>query len=102
MIGSHFHFTAFGIDWINEKWMEGNPPPYQEFADMWVKETKRRKHSPVAPKAEWAYINFVQSYSQKAPNTSKSDVNQAWKIARQKRKAMVSEIIEHFSHNSIN
>ncbi len=25
-IGSYFHFTAFGIDWIQERWLEGSPP----------------------------------------------------------------------------
>lgn len=25
-IGKHFHFTAFGIDWINARWEAGNPP----------------------------------------------------------------------------
>lgn len=30
LIGEHFHFTAFGIDWLNERWMEGKPPTYQE------------------------------------------------------------------------
>lgn len=34
LIGDHFHFTAFGIDWIEERWHAGNPPTYQEFANM--------------------------------------------------------------------
>lgn len=35
LIGEYFHFTAFGIDWLNERWMNGNPPTYKEFANMW-------------------------------------------------------------------
>jgi len=34
IIGDHFHFTAYGQDWINYRWLNGNPPTYQEFADM--------------------------------------------------------------------
>ena len=30
LIGNHFHFTAFGIDWLNERWQAGKPPTYQE------------------------------------------------------------------------
>ncbi len=41
VIGDHFHFTAFGIDWINERWLAGNPPTYQEYADIWQAEVQR-------------------------------------------------------------
>jgi hypothetical protein len=68
IIGEYFHFTAFGIDWLNERWMNGNPPTYKEFANMWIAETTRRKTSPAEPKAEWAYINFLQDYYNKNPN----------------------------------
>ncbi len=44
IVGDHFHFTAFGIDWINEKWMEGNPPTYRDYATMWQSEVDRRKN----------------------------------------------------------
>ena len=27
LIGDYFHFTAFGIDWLNERWMHGSPDP---------------------------------------------------------------------------
>jgi len=50
LIGERFHFTAFGIDWLNERWLQGNPPTYQEFADMWIAETERRSHEKAAPK----------------------------------------------------
>jgi hypothetical protein len=41
MIGEHFHFTAFGQDWIKERWLAGNPPTYKEFADYWKKNMNR-------------------------------------------------------------
>lgn len=43
LIGEHFHFTAFGIDWLNERWLSGNPPTYQEFANMWQEEYQKTK-----------------------------------------------------------
>ena len=80
IIGEYFHFTAFGIDWINEKWLAGNPPTYQEFADMWKSEYARRKVNPTAPKEEWAYINFVQKYGD-APH---DEIIRAWNEERTK------------------
>ncbi len=40
LIGPHFHYTAYGIDWLNDRWLEGNPPTYKEFADFWLKKHK--------------------------------------------------------------
>lgn len=41
IIGEHFHFTAFGIDWLKRRWLEGRPPTYQEFAEMWAFEFQK-------------------------------------------------------------
>ena len=43
IIGDYFHFTAFGIDWLKEQWMKGEPPTYKKFADMWTKEYAYRE-----------------------------------------------------------
>lgn len=91
LIGNHFHFTAFGIDWLNEKWMEGNPPTYQEFAKMWQEEYQKRKEILVAPKEEWAYINFVQKFLQNSPTATRENVNNAWEYERQRHKTHVYE-----------
>lgn len=61
LIGDYFHFTAFGVDWVDERWMDGNPPTYQEFVDMWRAEYKRRQETPANPKEEWAYINLCNN-----------------------------------------
>ena len=61
LIGEHFHFTAFGIDWLNERWLEGKPPTYEEFATMWKSEYARRLKIGSTPKEEWAYINFTKN-----------------------------------------
>lgn len=89
LIGEYFHFTAFGIDWLNERWMEGNPPTYQQFAEMWEEEYRKRKEIPHAPKEEWAYINFVQKFTLSNPTASREMINSAWECERQKHKASV-------------
>ena len=89
LIGSHFHFTAFGIDWLNERWKQGKPPAYQEFADMWQHEYEERKLSKPAPKKEWAYITFVQQYLEQHPNASKTEIMDAWNTIREAKVALV-------------
>lgn len=79
LIGPHFHYTAYGIDWLNDRWLEGKPPTYQEFANFWIQETHRRSEEKAQPKEEWAYINFVQDYIAKQPTVSKMDLLNAWK-----------------------
>jgi len=89
LVGSHFHFTAFGIDWLNDRWMKGNPPTYLEFANMWEQEYQRRKKTPAAPKEEWAYINFVKKF----PKSDKEAIHSAWSAEREKHKASVYQVI---------
>ena len=96
LIGEHFHFTAFGIDWLNERWLQGNPPTYQEFADMWIAETARRMHEKAAPKQEWAYIRFVQKYMEQFPKTSRDELMQSWFAERELHKKQVLGIIKKY------
>lgn len=81
LIGEHFHFTAFGIDWLERRWMEGNPPTYQEFAEMW----QERKKMALPPKEEWAYINFLQQGGTK----------EMWEKERLKHKQSVLKMLSH-------
>lgn len=85
LIGDHFHFTAFGIDWLNERWMSGNPPTYEEFALMWQK----RKEMSAPPKEEWAYINFVQKFLASHPKAGRECINEAWEKERERHKAIL-------------
>lgn len=94
LIGDYFHFTAFGIDWLNMRWMEGNPPTYQEFSSMWKAEYQRRKENPVAPKSEWAYINFIQAYYNKIPDAPREEVMKAWESEREMHKTIVKTTLE--------
>ena len=78
LIGNHFHFTAFGIDWLNARWHQGNPPTYQEFALYWIDETQKNKHEKRPPKKEWAYINFLQRMQRDNPLKSKDELMAYW------------------------
>ena len=93
IIGNHFHFTAFGIDWINKLWMDGNPPTYLEFATFWQKEYERRKIKKDPAKKEWAYINFVQDYIKKYSEASREEILNAWNKEREKHLKYVGKIL---------
>lgn len=105
LIGEYFHFTAFGIDWLNERWLVGKPPSYQEFADFWAAEYQARKSFGSTPKEEWAHINFVQAFIQANPSAEKNEILSAWiherlrnvKIARDiLSKSTKQCFLEHF------
>ncbi len=95
LIGEYFHFTAFGIDWLDSRWMAGMPPTYQEFAAMWAKEYEIRKNVPALPKAEWAYINFVQGYLREHAHATKDDILHAWNAMRSEHKNYVESFFAH-------
>jgi hypothetical protein len=94
LIGPHFHFTAFGIDWLNDRWMQGKPPTYQEFADYWSAENDRRKKHPEEPKQEWRYIRFVQAMNAAHPGASSREIMDAWKAEQAEQAAYARRVIE--------
>lgn len=94
LIGEHFHFTAYGIDWINKKWLDGKPPTYQEYANYWQKEYLESQTSKKAPKKEWALINFVLEYAKKYPEANKVETLQAWSIEREKHVQIVKKLLK--------
>ncbi len=89
IIGQHFHFTAFGQDWTMGRWLEGSPPTYLEFANMWQQEYEYRKKHKVSPKTEWAYLSFIQRYINKFPNAARKGISESWHKERQKHKDTV-------------
>lgn len=82
LIGPHFHFTAFGIDWLEDRWLKGQPPTYQEYAEMWTQEMAFRKTKGSLPKDEWAYIRFVKNYLLKDAKAGRSDLLKNWEEER--------------------
>lgn len=95
-IGAYFHFTAFGIDWINDRWFAGNPPTYKEFIDMWIDEYEGRKNEKVDLKVEWAYMRFSKEHLEKNPGESKSEIIKEWNIERNKNLEFIRETFGDF------
>jgi len=100
LIGNHFHYTAFGIDWLTQRWLDSNPPTYQEFADFWQEETARRKKQKVGPKQEWAYLNFIKAFLTRYPNAERDDVMQAWEQVRNDNVKIARDVLKKISYKS--
>lgn len=96
LIGDYFHFTAFGQDWIKERWAQGNPPTYKEFAQFWKKEFAARKQRKATPKQEWAYLNFVQKYCREHHNFTRADIIEAWEKYRALQVQRAQEILKRY------
>lgn len=94
LVGDHFHFTARGQDWIKERWLEGKPPTYAEFAAFWSHQYENQKKGP--PKQEWAYLNFVQGYVHKFPKSKKPEIMEAWKKTREEKVQRVNTILQQY------
>jgi len=94
LIGQHFHFTAFGQDWILSRWREGNPPTYSEFAKFWQEEYLRREKSEANPKKEWAYLNFIRQFHKEYPDASKQDITKEWERKRKEKFKQAKSILD--------
>lgn len=57
LVGDRFHFTAAGIDWMHERWAQGKPPTYGEFAVWW--QTEGQLQRPL--KKEWAFFELCRA-----------------------------------------
>jgi len=96
LIGEHFHFTAYGIDWLRERWLAGTPPTYAEFAQEWQDEYTRNKYQKRSPKQEWAYIRFAQDYIKKFPQAARDEITKAWEMQRHEQIQIVAEFLDIF------
>lgn len=99
LIGNHFHYTAYGIDWIKDNWMQGTPPTYEQFATYWQKEYELRTINKAALKPEWAYLNFLDHYKKNHAGATKSQAVTAWKIERESHVEKIKNLL-HINFNS--
>ncbi len=95
LIGNHFHYTAFGLDWIEKRWLQGKPPTYAEFAHYWQSEYEARQLNKGALKPEWAYLNFLDNYKKVHPAATKNEAIAAWGRLRSQNVAKVKEILKN-------
>jgi hypothetical protein len=96
LIGEHFHFTAYGIDWIKDAWVNANPPTYAEFAKFWQEEHTLRKSKKAEPKQEWAYLSYIQAYLQHNPQAKKKQILENWEKERKLNVNKVQEILKKY------
>jgi hypothetical protein len=94
LIGAHFHFTAWGIDWLEVSWRAANPPTYAEFASYWQQTWQMRKKLKAEPKQEWAYLSFCQAFLEKHPGATRLELATAWKAQREIEVTKALEKIE--------
>lgn len=88
------YFTAFGIDWIKNRWLQGDPPTYQEFAKFWQQEYIRRKKVKSTSKEEWAYITFLQQVKEQYPDITKEKMLAMWHVLRKKYVNRAHELLK--------
>lgn len=96
LVGEHFNFTSYGTESIKEQWYAGSRPTYANFAQYWQNEYIKRQEKQIPPKAEFAYINFVQSYLAKKPKSSNQELRREWELVREenveKAKAILAQL----------
>ena len=99
LIGNHFHYTAFGIDWIKQRWLDGNPPTYAEFAHFWQQEYVKRQGKQLLEKPEWAYLNFLKNFKEKNPSAPRDKALAAWEESRLQHKNNALALIRKWQEN---
>lgn len=97
IIGPHFHFTAFGQDWIASRWQKGNPPTYGQFAKAWQNEFLHRKTIEANPKKEWAYLNFMKRFLKEHPQSTRNDIAKAWEKTRSEKVRKAKNILDEIN-----
>ena len=84
LIGRHFTFTSYGMNWIKAQWHSGHCPSYLEFADYWQAEYQKRKNrDDFASKQTLQRVNLFREM--KGENLSKQELEKAWAIERTKQ-----------------
>ncbi|NRA69161.1 MAG: hypothetical protein HRU19_32120 [Pseudobacteriovorax sp.] len=93
IIGDHFHFTTYGMDWIRDRWAEGHSPTWEEFARFWQSEYQRRKDGgEFSSKQTNARVRFFRE--QKGQGLTKEELNAAWEERRQNKLNLVCSILK--------
>lgn len=78
LIGKHFRFTSYGMDWIRACWAAGRYPRYEEFAAYWQGEYERRQAGGNFTSAPTnARVRFFRDPAHRGMSTNA--LNEAWK-----------------------
>jgi len=88
LIGPHFKFTTYGMDWIKKQWALGKEPSYRDFAEYWQKEFQRRQDGGDF-KSKLTNRRVVFFREHKGLGLSKAELEQAWKTKREEMRDLV-------------
>jgi hypothetical protein len=93
IIGEYFHFTVFGIDWLNDRWLAGLPPTYGEFATFWKETYSFNKAFGSKIKDTLRLNKFCRDIKLANKGISKQEVLAAWSKKYYEACATVKEIL---------
>ncbi|NQZ01905.1 MAG: hypothetical protein HRT45_14675 [Bdellovibrionales bacterium] len=92
IIGPHFSFTSYGMNWIRRKWLAKDYPTFDEFAEYWVSEFERRRSGGGYDSAKTnARVRFFRKH--KGSNFSAHMLEKMWQAERDTHKTRVQTIL---------
>ncbi len=92
MIGDHFSFTNYGMEWIRERWLEESYPSFTEFASFWQGEyNRRRAGGEFESLVTNARVRFFRAME--GQGLSRDDLERAWQNERRSHVETVSQIL---------
>ena len=92
LVGPHFSFTNYGMEWIREQWISDRYPTYEEFASYWQGEHDRRKEGgEFASLQTNARVRFFRAH--RGDGLSREALDAAWQEERQRRVAEVRRLL---------
>lgn len=93
LIGPHFSFTSYGMEWIRRQWAAGSCPTYQDFATFWQTEFERRKAGGAyTSKKTLQRVQFFRKMGGKG--LSKIELERAWSAERERQAGVARAILE--------
>lgn len=90
LIGDHFKFTSYGMDWIKLCWQHDIYPSYKDFATYWIKETARRK---AGESFQSAPTNRRVIFFRENKGMNKVALEKAWVKERARNAKVVSDLV---------
>ncbi|GAA0778579.1 hypothetical protein E1180_19815 [Roseibium denhamense] len=92
LIGSHFAYTTYGMDWIKAKWHEGICPSFEDFAAYWQGEYERRQNAgEFESKKTLQRVRFFRAMKDKG--LTKAELEGAWAEERARQSVFARKLI---------
>ena len=93
LIGPHFSYTIYGMDWIRAQWAGGTCPTYAAFAAYWQAEFERRRAGGTfASKRTLQRVRFFRARGKSG--LGKAELEAAWKAERARMAAAATALLD--------